>query len=258
MSGGLTYAQMLGLKSKVIEKTFDNFDFGLRVAMPGIIQSFDSTKQTVEVVVAITEIVLQEDGSYATEEIPILVDVPICFPTAGGFSVTFPVVKGDECLVVFADTCFDAWHFKGAQETGEDIAQDQMSLRRHDLSDGIAILGLNSQITKLTNYSEDSLQIRSDEEQTYIDVKDDAIKIVVNETYLEVKDGEINIDSQTTINIKNTGDIAIEGGTVEIKGDSVVIASGTMGVARIGDAVSVNPSTHIGTITAGSTKVKAG
>ncbi|MGI8770932.1 MAG: Gp138 family membrane-puncturing spike protein [Acidobacteriaceae bacterium] len=39
---------------------------------------------------------------------PILADVPIFLPSAGGFTLTMPIMPGDECEVVFSDMDFQA------------------------------------------------------------------------------------------------------------------------------------------------------
>lgn len=109
----------------------------LRVAMPGIIQSYNQSSQTVEVQLAIREKV-RLNGDVTDVEIPLLVDVPVFFPSGGGYSLTFPIVEGDECLVVFADSCIDAWWQSGG-------VQNQLDKRRHDLSDGFAFVGFKSQ-----------------------------------------------------------------------------------------------------------------
>ena len=64
--------------------------------------------------------------------------MPVVFPGGGGFALTFPVAAGDECLVVFASRCIDAWWQSGG--VGE-----PMEPRMHDLSDGFALIGVRSQ-----------------------------------------------------------------------------------------------------------------
>ena len=82
---------------------------GLRVAMPGIIQSFDPSTVTCTVQPAIYGQKVSDDGKAASEAIPILPDVPVVFPRGGGCTLTFPVKPGDECLLVFSDRCIDFW-----------------------------------------------------------------------------------------------------------------------------------------------------
>lgn len=144
---------------------------GLRCACPGIIQSFDKETQTVTVQLSIREEITRYNSSKEWINIPLLLDVPIVIPTAGGYSITFPINKGDECLVVFSDMCINSWWALGG-------IQNQEEKRRHDLSDGFAILGVYSQPNKIENYSLDSMQIRNKTGSSYIELKDNEINIV--------------------------------------------------------------------------------
>lgn len=138
--------------------------------VPGIIQSFDSKEQTVVVQPALREEISIEDGTKEWVQLPLLLDVPICFPRAGGYSMTMPIKQGDECLVIFLDSCIDAWWSHGG-------IQNQIEKRRHDLSDAVAILGIWSQPKVLPNYSTNSCQLRNDKGTSYIDLKDDEINL---------------------------------------------------------------------------------
>ena len=148
----------------------DTVSANLRVAMPGIIQSFNSTEQTVVVQLAVRERIKQPDLSFKWVQIPLLVDVPIVIPRAGGFSITLPVQEGDECLVVFADTIIDAWWANGG-------VQNQPEKRRHDLSDGFAILGVWSQPRVIPNYSTSSAQLRTDDGSVYAEISTSGITL---------------------------------------------------------------------------------
>lgn len=109
----------------------------IRVAMPGIVQAWDADRQVVTVQLAVTE-KLSQGGVQKEVAIPLLVDVPVVMPSAGGYGLYFAPQKGDECLVVFADMCIDSWWQSGG-------VQSQADTRRHDLSDGFAIMGCWSQ-----------------------------------------------------------------------------------------------------------------
>lgn len=154
----------------------------IRVAMPGIIQSFDATSQTATVQLAIRERV-NINGNQEWTEIPLLVDVPVLFPRAGGYSITFPVSQGDECLVVFADCCFDAFWQSGG-------VQNQVDRRRHDLSDGLAIITGISQTNRLSGVSSNSLQIRNDAGSAIVEIAG---------TTININAGNITIGPDTTI-----------------------------------------------------------
>jgi len=150
----------------------------IRVALPGIIESYNKTTQTVTVQPALREII-NMDGLESEVQLPLLTDVPIIFPRAGGYFISFPIQSGDECLVIFSDMCIDAWWAHGG-------VQGQMERRRHDLSDAFCVLGPWSQSRKI-NYEkfdclQDSMVIGNEDGTAYIEIKDDKINFVGNVT----------------------------------------------------------------------------
>jgi len=148
----------------------DGLRSGLWTSMPGIIQSFNAGAITATVQLAIKGIVHAPDGSAQFVNLPLLVDVPVHFPRGGGCTLTFPVTKGDECLVVFAARCIDGWWQSGG-------VQAPIDPRIHDLSDGFAFVGFFSQATKISGISTSTAQLRSNDGSTYVEV-DPAGKIV--------------------------------------------------------------------------------
>lgn len=158
-------------KEEFYRRMLENFAASMRVAVPGIIQSFDPAMQTVTVQPAIREKVINDDMTQDWVNLPLLLDVPIVIPRAGGYAITLPIAPGDECLVVFADSCIDAWFGSGG-------IQNQMEKRRHDLSDGFAIIGVWSQPHKLPAYSTTAVQIRTDDGSSYISLSSSGINIV--------------------------------------------------------------------------------
>lgn len=115
----------------------------MHCALPAVVESYDKATQTVTVKPAIREQL--SGGAYV--ELPLLSDVPVFFPGGAASGITFPVQKGDECLVVFSDSCIDAWYQYGG-------TQNPVSLRRHDLSDGFAFIGFRSKKNALPSVSD--------------------------------------------------------------------------------------------------------
>ncbi len=66
----------------------------IRVALPGIVQSFDPDAVTAVVQPAIRSVEKDNDGNRITKNYPLLVDVPVVFPRGGGCTLTFPVKAG--------------------------------------------------------------------------------------------------------------------------------------------------------------------
>lgn len=132
-------------------------------AMPGIVQSVSLSTMTCEVQPAIQGRIENENGSIEIKALPLLLDVPIVFPSAGGFNLTFPIAADDEVLVVIASRCIDAWWQLGG-------VQRPMELRMHDLSDGFAIPGPKSQPNVISGISSSKVQLRNDAGTVYFGV----------------------------------------------------------------------------------------
>ena len=200
--------------NEVLEQRLEKLSNRIRVACPGIVQSFDSTKQTVTVKLAIREMVSLEGKPYENLDIPILQDVPIYMPRAGNFVLTMPVKVGDECLVVFGDNCIDSWW-----ESGK--VSNQLDYRRHDLSDGFAIIGPWSQPRKISNYSTDSAVLRN----------------LNNDSYVEVRDNDINIVAPMKVTVTAGSEVKVNAPTVNVDATDVTIAAAN-GVILSGSGLS--------------------
>lgn len=170
--------ELLNDPEEALRAALDGFRAGLWTAVPGIIQSFNATAQTVEVQPAIKAKLRRPNGDVVSVALPLLVDVPVVFPCGGGFTLTFPITPGDECLVVFSSRCIDAWWQSGG-------VQEPMEARMHDLSDGFAFVGARSQV-RTFEVDTSNVQLRSDDGENFIEitpagtVKLEALDVVVH------------------------------------------------------------------------------
>lgn len=162
--------ELLDDEQEALRLAMDGRLTSLWTAIPGIIQSVNFDNMTVEVQPTIQARIQAPNGSFSFVNLPVLVDVPIVFPSAGGYTITFPIKANDEVLVIFSSRCIDAWWSSGQISV-------QAELRLHDLSDGFAIPGPKSVPNVISNISTDSLQIRNNSGSTFIDVKDSLIKV---------------------------------------------------------------------------------
>lgn len=166
-------------------------------AMPGVVTSVDLAKQTVSVQPTIQGTTEKPNGDTQNVNLPLLVDVPLMFPRAGGFALTFPVKAGDEVLVVFGCRCIDSWWQSGGVGAPAES-------RMHDLSDGFAILAPSSQPKKLSNVSASNVQLRDEAGTTFLEVTPGG-KIKLTAT------AELELVAPT---IKMTGDMTLTGNTI--------------------------------------------
>ena len=144
---------------------------GIWTALPAVVQSFDAAAMTIVAQPTIQAKVLNQKGIWEDKDMPLLLDVPVCFPTGGGFTMTFPIAAGDEVLIVFSSRCIDTWWQLGGTQNV------QAEWRMHDLSDGFAIIGPRSQPRKISGISTNSVQIRKDDGAVFIELASGQINI---------------------------------------------------------------------------------
>ncbi len=202
----------------------------IRVALPGIIQSFNPDAVTAVVQPAIRYIERDNDGNKVTQDYPLLVDVPVVFPRGGGCTLTFPVKAGDECLVIFADRCIDFWWQSGG-------IQEPVDGRMHDLSDAFCIVGPQSQAKKISGISTTAAQLRTDDGAAIIELAaghDVTVKTPGKLTAsadggTEITSPEIILNGNVTINGNLSQGMGESGGSATMHGPVTVTNDVTAG-----------------------------
>jgi hypothetical protein len=177
-----------------------------RCAVPAIVQSVDYTKNppVVTVQVALSELVIvpAPPGPH-WEAIKPIANVPICLPRAGGFLLTLPVQKGDEGLLVFCDACIDLWWTKGGVQPPDgttELIQPNHEQRRHDLTDCGFYPGMSSQARPITAWSQNSAQLRSEDDTIIVDVAKAGITLMAPKVVIS-SSGDVDITASGTVNI---------------------------------------------------------
>ena len=197
--------ERLGDNAELFSRFGRKLGFDLRVSMPGIVQSVDYDVQTCTVRPALREKVLRGRG-YEWVEIPDLPDVPFFVYGGREGSITVPVKAGDECLVVFADSCIDAWWTSGE-------VSNLTERRRHDLSDGFAIVGFHSKAKALNDYCSDGIRLSysgavAELKETGLTLKTDKAEVAIS------KDGGITVRTDAGgLAIETAGEVTIKGGS---------------------------------------------
>ena len=168
----------------------------LWTALPGIIVSFNATAVTATVQPAVKGIQQTPDLKSKYVNLPVCPDVPVIFPHGGGYSLTFPVAAGDECLLVFASRNIDNWWAQGG-------VQQPFDRRQHDLSDAFAILGPYSQAHKPGPVSTTGVELRNNAGTMGISINNSGTltltassTILLNAPTVVTKAG-VNVDTHT-------------------------------------------------------------
>ena len=91
----------------VMEYTSDYVRYSVNCHQVGKIESYDKDSQTAEVSVGVKRRLANgEEATY-----PLLLDVPVVILSGGGASLTFPISKGDKCIILFNDRDIDVSMF---------------------------------------------------------------------------------------------------------------------------------------------------
>lgn len=107
----------------------------IRVALPGRVEKYDAATQKANVQPLLLEEHKDDLGDRVTERLPVVTNVPVMFPGAGPWRLTFPIEVGDTVLLVFSSSSLDRWLARGGEVDPEDA-------RHHHISDAVAITGL--------------------------------------------------------------------------------------------------------------------
>jgi hypothetical protein len=161
-------------QNEALSLALDGLAARMWTSLPGIVQSWNAAANTVAVQPAIQGWVRAQDGTTSFVNLPVVPDVPVLFARGGGYTLTFPIKAGDECVLFFASRCIDAWWQLGG-------VQKPLDSRRHDLSDAFALVGPMSQVKKISNISATTTQLRSDDGTRFfeLDTPNDRARIVL-------------------------------------------------------------------------------
>lgn len=194
-------AERLDDAEEALRLAIESAQASMWTALPGTVVSADLGAQTVSVQPTVQGSVTDETNTSKLVNLPLLVDVPIVWPRAGGFALTFPVAVGDEVLVVFASRCIDAWWQSGGIGAPAET-------RMHDLSDGFAILAPTSQPKKLSNVSTSNVQLRNASGSTVVEITTGGAARIIGASSVDIQAPTINL----TGNVVHTGGTFVSGG----------------------------------------------
>ncbi len=202
----------------------------LHTSIPGIVESFDPETQLASVQPAIKRIFTSREGDteiLTPSDLPLLINVPVIFPRGGGFSLTFPVKKGDECLLTFCERSIDNWHKNGG-------VQLPGARRFHSFSDATAFVGISSLSNKIPNYDGTNVQLKSDDSKVELTL---------------LTDGTLSLKAETKVTV-DAPDAEFTG-NVKILGNLEVIGSSTLSSTVTSNGKDISDThTHTGSPTA--------
>ena len=197
----------------------------MHTSIPANIQKFNAEKQRATVQITIRRRKRIDTGEriiFEDENRPLIVDVPVQFPQGGGFSLTFPVKKGDECLLVFCERNISNWKDLGG-------IQPILQTSFFDVGDCVALLGVCSSPKAITGFNTTDVELRN---------IDGTQKVML------LEDGGVTIKSPTKITL-DAPEVSVLGDTTVAKTFTVTETSTFVGDISVGN-ISYLGHTHTG------------
>lgn len=185
------------------------------------------------------------DQEFTPYKMPLLLDCPVHFPGGGTFVLTFPVVVGDEGLVIIASRCIDQWWSTGANDNV------QAELRMHDLSDGFFLPGFRSRPNAVPGLNLTDVQLRSLDNLAHIGVKPDHTVEVITTGDVNVQCADCTVSAANVTVVASTeiifsAPLTIVNGNLTVNGD--IVGSGHI------EAPIITGDTDVRVVVAGTPK----
>lgn len=218
-------------------------------ALPCVVQAFPAASGLDPMMLDAQPLIagsyLNSKGQTVTLQMPLLVDVPVQFPSGGGATLTFPIKKGDECLVTFSARCIDAWWQLGAG-TGSSPGQVPPDARMHNLSDGIAHVGIRSKKRSFV-VDPNFAQLRTDDGAAGI-----SLNVTTGDIQLSTTKGNISVfatGAGKIVHVTAPGGINLNGVTIDSSGNvnapGNVLSQGTVtGTVNVKNGAGTTLGTH--------------
>lgn len=164
------------------------------------IESYDPATQRATVVVNIKQVVGQNPDVLV--DFPLLVDVPAYVPGGGGAHISHPITKGDTGIVVFNDRDIEKY-----LETGG--PKKPNTFRKHDLNDGLVIVGFRHNQNALTGISNEQVEVYWNA-SVNMQWKSGEI-VATSPLFVHNGNTETNGDTEHNGNVETNGDTVMNG-----------------------------------------------
>jgi hypothetical protein len=154
--------------AQILKQAIDNRLLDIHTALIGKIETYDAARQLADIKPVAKCALRDSDGALKQEDLPLLVDVPILFPRAGGFFISLPIQAGDFVQVIFNEGSIDEF----LTESSSTIS----SAGRFTLQGAVALPGLYPEAKALVDAHETNLvlgrergtQIHVDDKKIYL------------------------------------------------------------------------------------------
>lgn len=120
--------------AQLLKQAIENRLLDMHTALIARVESYDAAKQQVNVSPVLKRAIKSVTHEVILEQLPVLSDVPVLFPRAGGFFISFPIQPGDFVQIVFNEVSIEEWISTAATSVE--------SIERFSLQGAVAIPGV--------------------------------------------------------------------------------------------------------------------
>lgn len=175
----------------------------LNTCYPGKIVSFDPATQLASVEIARELYYADYESLYTEYDNPQLIDVPVHFPQCGGYSLTFPIKVGDNCLIFYSQRGHSHWLYKDANKIGKfstGIPKAEY-FRAHNINDALCIVGFNPVPRAIPNFSSTDVELRDTSRGQRITLKPSGVIEVLSQTELDVTTPTVKVVASSLVEV---------------------------------------------------------
>lgn len=177
------------------------------ISIPGIIESYNQSTKRCIVTPAIK--IRKTDGTTETQSS--IVNVPVVWPSGGGFAILSPLPKGTPVKIWFSQ--------RGITAFKETFTESDPGGRLFDKEDACVVAGYGS--LEVTPATPDGISMQTEDGTNYIFVEDGNIeinattKVTVNAPLVDVNAPDVTVDSttitMTATDINMNSQVSIDG-----------------------------------------------
>jgi len=93
--------------SQLLQHAVETRLLDVHTALIARVERYDAKKQLVDAQPVLKRRLKFEDGQTTHEKFPLILDVPVLFPRASGYFISFPIQKGDFVQLIFNEESDD-------------------------------------------------------------------------------------------------------------------------------------------------------
>lgn len=240
------------MSNKDPEKSYDNITDTLRfvfeqmtknfyISIPGIIDSYDPATKRAIVHPAIN--IQKTDGEIIQHES--IVNVPVIWPSGGGFTVIMPLSKNDAVLICFSQ--------RGITEFKETFSESNPGIGLFDKEDAYVIAGFGA--LSITPATTTGVSMQTEDKTDYVFIEKNKIEVktpaLINVECADLVASVTNTTILTCPSVNITGDVVITGsitwsGTAQGASGPAAFSGGlaNTGGDIVSDSISLENHTH--------------